>query len=147
MSSDEHSSSEEDELRKKAIERFFEDESFEQHQLYELVNKSSDFATINDAGNVFIKQKNVSMKDKVGLVACARLLGSNLKEQISPIVSGEDVARLLLIEVNYAGARLSDLAKEGILERVERGSYRARSLSTVNRFVEALISKHAQTEE
>lgn len=147
MSSPTNTSSEKDEMRKKAIEKLFEEKSFEPRQLYELADKISGLATINNEGDIFIKREGLTIRERVGLIACARFLGNQLKEQVSPLVSSHDVVQYLRIELNSARARLSELVREGMLISPERGSYRARSLPVVSRFIDEMVSKYAQSEE
>lgn len=133
--------SEEEELRRKATERFFEEAEFKPRQVYKLVIRLSDYITINRKGEASIKKEDMTTKDKVGLVVCARFLGSLLDEEITPVVSTEELVRYTLIQKNAVSARLTELVREGVVTRSARGSFTAKSLSAAKRFIEGMISK------
>lgn len=136
-------------IRKKARAKLFEEREFSPEELYELVERCADFGTMNPkTGDVFIKgEYKLAIKDKVALVPVIRFLGSRVDDKIEPGVTIEEVAKYVTIDEPIARARLSDSTrKSGPLMRIGSGSYSARSLGTVKKFIERLERKYKDTE-
>ena len=125
-----------EEQKKRAFEKFFEEAEFEPRELYQLMEKVGEhLATINRKGDVFIKGEALTDKDKVAVVAIARFLANQADNKINPTITAEEVVRYTQLDKNVVSARLSDLVKEGLLLRVERGVYKARSLPRVKEYL------------
>jgi hypothetical protein len=75
---------EEEALKRRAEEKFFEKGEFKPRELYVLVERTSNFVTMNEKGDVFIKLSKCTGLEKVQLVLSARFLGNKLRPEISP---------------------------------------------------------------
>jgi hypothetical protein len=130
--------------RKKAMAKFFEEVEFRPEEIYGLVERCADFGTLNPkTGDVFIRREHkLTTKEQVALVPVVRFLGSQVDEKIDPVVTIEEVAKYVTIDEPVARARLSDFTRGGLLTRMGTGSYSARSLATVKRFIEGLERKY-----
>lgn len=130
--------------RKKALTKFFEEGEFRPEELYDLVERCADFGTLNPkTGDVFIKKEfKLATKEQVALVPVVRFLGSRVDEGIEPGATIEEVAKYVTIDEPIARARLSDSTRKGLLMRIGTGSYSARSLATVKKFIEGLENKY-----
>lgn len=130
--------------RKKAIAKFFEKVEFRPEELYDLVERCADFGTLNPkTGDVFIKREHkLATKEQIALVPVVRFLGSRVDEEVEPGVTIEEVAKFVTIDEPMARARLSEFTRKGLLMRIGTGSYSARSLASVKKFIEGLESKY-----
>ena len=81
-----------DELRKRAIEKLFEEAEYKPARIYSLAERLADYATLNARGDVFIKRKIANLPDKykVGLVVAARFIGHVLRDEIEEIISVDE---------------------------------------------------------
>jgi hypothetical protein len=137
----------EEALKRRAEEKFFEKGEFKPRELYVLVERASNFVTINEKGDVFIKLSKCTGLEKVQLVLSARLLGNKLRPEISPELTLEEVAKYAELEPKVAGARLVDSAKLEFAERISKGTYKASSLAKVKEFIKKLEETYMKKEE
>jgi len=126
-----------DELRKRAIEKLFEEAEYKPARIYSLAERLADYATLNARGDVFIKRKVAGLPDKykVGLVVAARFIAHALRDEIEEIVSIDDVEKYAEIDKKIVAARLSDLRKEGYIERKGKGKYKWLTYSKLEHFL------------
>jgi hypothetical protein len=134
--------SEEEALRKRAEEKFFERGEFRPRELYALIERVSNFVTMNEKGDVFIKLSKCTGLEKVQLVLSARFLGNRLREEIHPELTYEEVAKYTGLEPKIATARLTDCVRLGFAERVSKGMYRVHSLTELKEFIDELETKY-----
>lgn len=133
-------------IRKKAFEKFFEEAEYEPRELYGFLERCAAFATLNrKTGAVFFK-RNLTQLEKVALTAIARFLGYQVDEGVNRVISIDEVVKYTTLDTPVARRRIIDLVEAGILLRVGTGLYQARSIAAVRAFIEKLDKKY-QTEE
>jgi hypothetical protein len=125
----------EEALRKRVEEKFFETVEYKPRELYTLVERASNFVTMNEKGDIFIKLSKCTGLEKVQLVLSARFLGNRLRKEINPTLTLEEIAKYAELESNVARARLADSVKSEFAEKVNKGTYKVRSLAKVKEFI------------
>jgi len=128
-----------EELKKK----FIVDEEEEKKRIEELLLRILPFARVTRDGYVHFERKNLSQIDRVALVLAARYLGGLLEDSISQEVNLGEIAAMTGVNRRVASARVADLSKEGLVDSVSRGRYRARGLFAVEKILDLLDKKYS----
>jgi hypothetical protein len=130
-------------LRTRTIKKFVEDREFEEVKMLELVDRLSDYATVNKLGDVFLKKEDLTDGEKAMIVLSARFLGHYLEpESMNETASVEDVVRYGNMDKMIANARLAELSNEHLVDRVGKGMYRVRSAATLQKWLDGLGAKY-----
>lgn len=131
------------EYEKKVLGKFFEEDKFSKKRLLELVDLLSNYVKVNPkTGEVFVIRKDLPDRVKVGLVIVARFVAHRLNESISPEINREEIADFTGIAENIVSARALELIKEGVISRPSRGTFMARSLVSIERWLEGVVKKY-----
>jgi len=122
--------------------KFIVDEEEEKKRIEGLLQRILRFARVTKEGFVYFERKNLSQIDRVALVIAARYLGGLLEESISQEVNLEEITIMTGVSKRVASARVADLSKEGLVDNVSRGRYRARGLFAVEKILDLLERKY-----
>jgi hypothetical protein len=109
-----------EELKKKFI---VNQEAYAQDRIPEFVERALRFCTVTSQGMVFIKRRDMTVKDRIIIVLIGRFLASQLETKIRPQVPAEELAGMLSVDLQQIFARLSDLCDAHIALRTEKGTY------------------------
>ncbi len=132
-------------LKREAEESLFIDRSAAKLEIYKLAKILGNFAKIiEDESSRVVINENYDFTDleKAGLVLCARFIGNEIREDVDPTVTINEVSEYAQLDYKVASARLSDLVKEGLLERVGKGKYLVKSIKEARKFIEKLKEKY-----
>jgi hypothetical protein len=80
---------------------------------------------VDSSGAVHIKNNSLKARDKIMLILIARLIASNLNQNIAAEVSAEELSKNAAVALDQVRARASDLIKEKMISTVGRGLYKA----------------------
>lgn len=133
--------------KEQIIKKFFREKTFAAQDLLKLVEKFSDLATITETGEVNIRCKCRS-KDRVAIVAIARFLAQQLKDEtqieVKAEVTAEEVSKFADMDKGTATARLKELVDAGLLTRVRRGVFRVKSMSQAEKWINTLYEEYIE---
>jgi len=128
------------ELKKKFI--ISEEEKVE--ELREILSRIINYAKVCKSGEVLIECKEIPKSLKVLLVIIARYVAGILEEGIPTEVSLEEIASFVGVSSKEASARVSEYIRKGFVKRVDKGVFRARSISSVREalnFIEERVKR------
>lgn len=125
-------------LREKALSKFFREERFEPREIHQLMIELADYVTINRNGEVFIENEELTDEHKLALVVAARFLANKEEPSIEETISLKEAAKYARVDEKVTSARLSELVKKGILDRTAKGIYKIRSLSAIRKLLKEL---------
>lgn len=132
-------------LERKIREKFFEEKEYTREATLKLIDKVADLATINPkTGEVYIVERRLTIGERVGLVVVARFLGNQINDKINPEVTGEEVVKYVGVDKKQASARLNELVGGGLLKRTSPGVFRAKSLLSIEKWVNRLTDKYGE---
>lgn len=132
-----------EEFEKQVLEKFFEEEDFSRRRLLQLVDLLANFVKVNPrTGEVFVVRKDLPNKIKVGLVIAARFVAHRLNENVNPGIGRKEIADFTGVPEKIVSARATELVKEGIVSRLSSGTFTARSLISVEKWLEDIVKKY-----
>lgn len=138
-------------LREQVIKKFIEERAFTPRDVLELTERFANLAKITAAGDVSIKCRCHTTRDKIAIILIARFLGEQLKEEakidVKAEVTTEEVSKYAMIDKQVATARLKELVDAGLLTRISPGVFRVRSMSQVEKWVNRLCEKYVKGSE
>lgn len=132
-------------LKREAEESLFTNRDVLKRELYKLAKTLGNFVSItkDELSRVFIDESyDFTALEKVGLVLCARFIGNKIREDVDPVVAINEVSEYAQLDYKMASARLSDLVREGLLERVDKGKYVVKSFKKAKKFIEGINEKY-----
>ena len=129
-------------------EKFIVTKESEERRLKDALENILPLAKVTESGVVLFERKDLAVIDRVALIIAARYLAGCLVDSIRQEVSiGEIYEMAGLSSKKVASARASDLVKEGLVNNVGRGLYRARGLFGVEKILERLKAKYLERED
>ena len=133
-----------DELKR----RFIVSKEEERRRLKEALERILPLAKVTESGTVLLERRDLAQVDRVALVIAARYLAGCLVDNIRQEVSLNEIYEMAgLPNKKVASARTSELVKEGLVDNVGRGRYRARGIFGVEKILERLEAKYIKKEE
>jgi len=114
----------------------------EEERLKEILKKIVKFVKVTEEGAIVFEIKDLAGIDRIGLALAARYVAGKLVENIRQEVSLDELSQITGLKEKVASARVKDLAKEGLVERLGRGLYRARGLFAVEKIIEKVTEKY-----
>ena len=114
----------------------------------QLVEKAKRIFKVNQEGNIvlLVKRSELSDRQLAGIALLGRFFASRLDKADSMVISVKEVATQTRMTPKNARNRLSELYKEGLAERVERGKYKA-VLPAIECIVDDILGIEAEASE
>jgi hypothetical protein len=129
-----------DDIKKRFI---VDDDTIQEKQLVGMIERTNRFIKVSKSGQIHFDQTNLTNKDRIALVYIGRFLGNRLEPEIRKEVLNEEICTITGLSPKIVTARISELKKEPLIERIEKGVYRAISLYIIDRFLKKLEKRLA----
>ncbi|RLF02756.1 MAG: hypothetical protein DRK00_09625 [Thermoprotei archaeon] len=126
---------------------FIVTEEEEVERLRKALEKILPLAKVTKTGTVLFERSDLAGADRVALVIAARYLAGRLDDSIRQEVSLAEISEMTGLKKKAVSARISELADKGLVDRVNRGLYKARGLFSVEKIIEEMSNKYMKTEE
>ncbi|MFX1566482.1 MAG: hypothetical protein ACFFCH_10870 [Promethearchaeota archaeon] len=132
-----------DDIKKRFI---VDDDAIQEKQFVGMIVRANRFIKVSKSGQIHFELTNLTNKDRVALVFIGRFLGNRLEPEIRKEVLNEELSTITGLKPKIVSARISELKKEPLIERIDKGVHRAISLFIIDRFLKKLEQRLATNE-